>query len=314
LSRTMYRVMDVQSTLSPNRRSYDVCLPHKSTTNTTQKNVISNEAFGPIIQTNRQFLNKSEKTTGYPPLALKNNLQLMFINLMFNFFSNQKPSPSQQISRNPNLQRNFAFPYFFACMTGFSSSSAFPPSLIASSTLSKGAVEFHPSESRPPDTASFPSLGSSNSSGIRSLVQMQDPYTCSSYIHLCFPSTRTASSSPSRTRHSSFFSSNGQPSIHPRLGPSTPYNFQFSSPRSFNSQSPIGTSHLVKKKKKKSNLNQKITLDQNKFVKLNIKNSTKKRNLNVSMKFNSSLNAVDVGTKRKILLRQKKNARLYHSF
>jgi len=246
--------MDVNSS---NRRSYTVCLPH-----TPSSCSIPKMNFFPLGKDNHTnpipqlFCSKRNTTNnnklGLLPFAVNNSqtISCMFLNLMFNLLHNH----NQQQSQSPQLS---------PCMTAFPSSPAFPPSLIASSTLSKGAVEFRPLESRATDNPPYPTSGkNSGSSAIRSLVRMQEysqtSYT--TYVHLCFPSTRSSGSPSPRNRDSSFFSS-FQTHIHSRLGPSinlhtTPYNLQFSSPRSFNSQSPIGTNHLIKKKKKKSNLNQ----------------------------------------------------------
>jgi len=185
---------------------------------------------------------RASRGSSPPPAVTPEAIPFMFLNLMFNLLHNQNQNQSSQIS---------------PCMIGFSPPSTFPPALLASSTLSKGAVEFHPQESRPPENCSF-----HNSTTNRSLIYMQDPMGCISYVHSCFPRTRPQNTASPRSdpisRDSSFFSS------FQRLGPSilhnTNYNFPFSS-RAFNLQSPIGASHLSKKQKKKSNLKRHVLSD-----------------------------------------------------
>lgn len=181
--------------------------------------------------------------SGFPNAVTPEAIPFMFLNLMFKLLHNQKQNQTTQLS---------------PCMIGFSPPSPFPPALLASSTLSKGAVEFRPQESRPPENAGF-----HKSTTNQSLIYMQDPMGCISYVHSCFPRTRPKNTATPRadpiSRDSSFFSS------FQRLGPSilhnTNYNFPFSSPRSFNSQSPVGASNIVKKQKKKSNLKRLVLSD-----------------------------------------------------
>jgi len=232
----------------------------------------------------------------------------MFINLMFNLLQQQK-SQSNDSKLSP-------------CVADFVPHQ-FSPTLIGSSKLSKGALEFHPESTPSPVTKPL------HSDSIVSLVNIPDQpgnFGVCSYVHLCFPSTRVqrvvkashnnchSSSLPvaAATHQNSLFSTFQSHFQQARLASLQNQSLvlqnilfggrylPFSSPRSFNSQAAIDVNHVVKKKKKKANLNQKVGHDP-KFLQFNLKKAGRRRNLNVSVKFKNQLHTKSA--KRKLISR-----------
>lgn len=201
----------------------------------------------------------------------------------------------------------------------------FSPTLLGSSKLSKGALEFRPETAPSHVTKSIPP------DSIVSLVNIPDQpgnFGVCSYVHLCFPSTRKLV----QHQNSLFTSPLLKPdlSVQTVLPPPVMANRRFPrgrcssfqshfqqtrlaalhntsclpfSPRSFNSPSMIDANNIVKKKKKKSNLNPKISSDP-KYVKFNLKKTGKRRNLNVSVKFKKHPSTKRA--KRKLISRPRK--------